>query len=81
MFDVERFVAECREVVESGAGREGMAALVERTVSEPGAVLAGLGEPERAGVHRLHVDDPCGMFLRQLVRQGPTNCNQEVATG
>ncbi len=57
MFDVERFVTECREVVESGGGREGMTALIERTVSEPGAVLAGLGEPERAGVQRLHVAD------------------------
>ena len=57
MFDVQRFVEECQgalgEEDAAGAVRE----LVERAVSDPGAVLAGLGEPERAGVQKIHVAD------------------------
>jgi predicted metal-dependent enzyme (double-stranded beta helix superfamily) len=52
MFDLERFIEECREAVAEGprAAREAMA----RAVSDPGAVLASLGEPERAGVVPLY---------------------------
>jgi predicted metal-dependent enzyme (double-stranded beta helix superfamily) len=57
MFDVQRFVEQCqgalKETDAPGAVRE----IVERTVSNPAAVLAGLGEPNRATVQKIHVAD------------------------
>ena len=32
-------------------------ALVERTVSDPAALMCAIGEPERGGVQRLYVSD------------------------
>jgi len=57
MFNVEQFIDDCKLAVASGDGRKAVEALVERSVSEPSGVLAGLGEPERAGVHKLYVAD------------------------
>jgi predicted metal-dependent enzyme (double-stranded beta helix superfamily) len=57
MFDIQRFIEQCKGALHdtnaSGAIRE----IVERAVSNPAEVLAGLGEPKRATVQRLHVAD------------------------
>jgi predicted metal-dependent enzyme (double-stranded beta helix superfamily) len=57
MFDVQQFVERCQgallETDVSGAVRE----ILERAVSKPGEVLAGLGEPKRATVQKIHVAD------------------------
>ncbi|HEY5634686.1 MAG TPA: hypothetical protein VIT02_13080 [Burkholderiaceae bacterium] len=57
MFDVQRFVDQCqgalKETDPSGAIRE----ILERTVSQPADVLAGLGEPDKASVQKIHVAD------------------------
>lgn len=55
MFDLDRFIAECRAAVTQGqpAVRE----LVARAVAEPGAVLRALGEPTRAGLKTLYRSD------------------------
>jgi predicted metal-dependent enzyme (double-stranded beta helix superfamily) len=54
MFDLDRFIADCRAARTAdpshGAAREVLA----RAVAEPAAVLSALGEPTRAGVHRLY---------------------------
>ena len=58
MFDVERFTAECLEANAEVDAHNAVLELVERTCSDPSAVLEGLGEPTRAGVTRLyHSDD------------------------
>lgn len=51
-FDLDTFIEACREAVADGprAARETMA----RAVSDPGAVLAAVGEPDRAGVFPLY---------------------------
>ena len=55
MFDLERFAADCRAALaEDRGGHRAVREVVARAVSEPGSVLAALGEPKRAGVQRLH---------------------------
>jgi predicted metal-dependent enzyme (double-stranded beta helix superfamily) len=55
MFDLDRFIEECRAAVMQGqpAVRE----LVARAVAEPGDVLRALGEPTRAGLNTLYRSD------------------------
>ena len=57
MFNVEHFIDDCKLAVASGDGHKAVGELVERSVSEPSGVLAGFGEPERAGVQKLYVAD------------------------
>lgn len=55
MFDLERFIEECRAAVNQGqpAVRE----LVSRAVADPAAVLRTLGAPTRAGLNTLYRSD------------------------
>jgi len=55
MFDVERFVDDVKHASQQGHGAVGQ--LLAGAVSEPRAVLAGLGEPQKAGVQTLHRAD------------------------
>ena len=57
MFDVERFTEDCLEANAEVDAHKAVLALVERTCSDPAAVIAGLGEPSRAGVTRLYHSD------------------------
>jgi predicted metal-dependent enzyme (double-stranded beta helix superfamily) len=55
MFNLERFVADCRAALaEDCGGHRAVREVVARAVSEPGPVLAALGEPQRAGVRKLY---------------------------
>jgi predicted metal-dependent enzyme (double-stranded beta helix superfamily) len=55
MFEIESFVESCRAALAQDAGgHRAVRALLTRSVAEPGAVLAGLGEPQRAGITALH---------------------------
>ena len=55
MFDIERFVADCRAALaaERGGGRA-VREVVARAVSDPAALTRALGEPRRAGLNVLH---------------------------
>ena len=57
MFDREQFVADCRAAIKDDTSHKAVRELVAEAVSDPGAVLKGLGEPERAGVHKLYHSD------------------------
>ncbi|MCZ6629615.1 MAG: hypothetical protein O7E56_15455 [SAR324 cluster bacterium] len=58
MFELERFVEECHEVQRKGDNQNAICDLLARAVSDPSAVLKGLGEPDRAAVSKLyHGDD------------------------
>ncbi len=52
MFDKDRFIEDCRAAVKEGqpAVRE----VVQAAVSDPSAVIAGLGAPESAGIKTLY---------------------------
>jgi predicted metal-dependent enzyme (double-stranded beta helix superfamily) len=52
VFDTDRFIADCRETG-AASGPAGVLEVVSRAVSDPGDVLAALGEPGRAGVQVL----------------------------
>ena len=54
MFDLFQFVADCREATVSDKSQKYLREVVARAVSEPAAVLAALGEPQRAGLHMLY---------------------------
>ncbi len=58
MFDRDRFIADCRTTLTEGASQRATREVVARAVSDPAAVLKGLGEPKRAEVQKLyHSDD------------------------
>jgi len=54
MFDLDRFIAECRAAVSLDPSHKSVREIVARAVSEPAAVIAGLGAPGRAEVQRLY---------------------------
>ena len=55
MFDLDGFVSSCRAALaEDAGGSRAVRELLARTVGEPGQVMAGLGEPQRAGLTALH---------------------------
>lgn len=55
MFDLERFVAECRNALAADQGGPGaVREVVAAAVADPAGVMAGLGEPRRAGLTALH---------------------------
>jgi predicted metal-dependent enzyme (double-stranded beta helix superfamily) len=57
MFDLDRFIADCREALAADPSHKGAREVVARAVSDPAAVLAGIGEPEHAGVEPLYRSD------------------------
>jgi len=54
MFDLFQFIADCREAVSQDKSHRFVREVVARAVCDPGAVIAALGEPERAGLHNLY---------------------------
>ena len=55
MFDLDRFVSECRTALAEDPGRQkAVREVAARAVSTPGEVLRSLGEPKRAGLFVLH---------------------------
>ena len=57
MFDMDRFVADCRNAASQDSSHKSVREVVARAVSDPTQVLKGLGEPQRAGVQTLHRSD------------------------
>jgi predicted metal-dependent enzyme (double-stranded beta helix superfamily) len=57
MFDLDQFVAECRAAVKADPTHKAVREVLARAVSDPAGVIAGLGEPERAGVQKLYCSD------------------------
>jgi len=54
MFDLDRFIADCRAALAADASHKSVREVVARAVAEPPAVLKTLGEPQRGGVHKLY---------------------------
>jgi predicted metal-dependent enzyme (double-stranded beta helix superfamily) len=57
MFEVDRFIADCRAARSHDASHKAVREVIARAVAEPAAVLKALGEPKRAGVDKLHHGD------------------------
>lgn len=56
MFDLEQFIADCRAARAADPSHRAVREVVDRAMSDPRAVLNGLGEPKRAGVQKLYHD-------------------------
>jgi len=54
MFSTEQLIADCRAALAADKSHKLVCEVVRRAVSEPAAVLKGLGEPEHAGLHELY---------------------------
>jgi predicted metal-dependent enzyme (double-stranded beta helix superfamily) len=57
MFDVDQFVADCRAAFAKDTTDNGVREVLARAVSDPAAVLKGVGEPKRAEVRTLFRSD------------------------
>lgn len=54
MFDVDLFIADCRDAVEEDAPHKAVAEVMRRAMSDPAAVLSALGEPSAPGITPLY---------------------------
>jgi predicted metal-dependent enzyme (double-stranded beta helix superfamily) len=57
MFDLDRFIADCRDAVGQDPTHKAAREVLARAVADPSAVLSALGEPRRAGVTPLYRSD------------------------
>ncbi len=57
MFDVEKFIEDCKVAVQGTASMGAVQDLVARAVSDPNALINALGEPTKGGVHKLYQSD------------------------
>ena len=57
MFDVDQFIADCRAAVRADLTHKSVREVMARAVAEPSAVVAGLGEPKRAEIRKLHCSE------------------------
>jgi predicted metal-dependent enzyme (double-stranded beta helix superfamily) len=54
MFDLERFITDCRTALAEDSSHRAVREVVARAVADPAAVLKALGEPKRAGMTSLY---------------------------
>jgi predicted metal-dependent enzyme (double-stranded beta helix superfamily) len=52
--EVDRFVEDVRRARLEGDSQKAVEEVLSRTVSDPGIVLRGIGEPTEAGIHTIH---------------------------
>jgi predicted metal-dependent enzyme (double-stranded beta helix superfamily) len=58
MFELDRFIADCRAAIAEDASHKAVREIVARAVADPAAVLKGVGEPRTGGIDTLyHGDD------------------------
>ena len=54
MFELERFIENCRSARAEDETHKAVREVVAEAVADAGTVMAGLGEPEEAGLHTLY---------------------------
>jgi len=62
MFDLDRFIADCRAAVAEDPSHKLVRGIVHRAVAEPQSVLKSLGEPRFAGVDVIYRGDDVTIF-------------------
>jgi hypothetical protein len=65
MFETERFVADCRAAFAEDPTHKAVREVLAGTVSDPAAVLKGLGEPKRAEIQKLFHSDALTIITKQ----------------
>jgi predicted metal-dependent enzyme (double-stranded beta helix superfamily) len=54
VFDLDRFIEECRVARAADADAKGVRDIVQRAISEPASIMRALGEPRRAEFRAVH---------------------------
>ena len=54
MFDRENFIADCRAAFAADPSHKAVREVVARAISDPAAVLKGLGAPTKAGIGKIY---------------------------
>ena len=54
MFDLDRFIADCRSALAADNSHKYVRDVITRAVSDPAAILKGMGEPKRGMVQTLY---------------------------
>jgi predicted metal-dependent enzyme (double-stranded beta helix superfamily) len=54
MFELNQFISDCRAALATDKSHKSVREVVARAVSDPAAVLKGLGEPKRSEVQKLY---------------------------
>ena len=54
MFDRDQFIADCRAALAADPSHKAVREVVARAVSDPAAVLKGLGAPTKGGVQKIY---------------------------
>lgn len=54
MFDIDRFVSDCRDAMDHDPTHKATAEIVRRAMANPSAVMAALGEPTEPGITPLY---------------------------
>jgi len=62
MFDLDEFIADCREAVAEESSHKAVREVVARAVAEPAAIVKALGEPRFAGVDVLYRGEDVTIF-------------------
>ena len=57
MFDLDRFIEDCRAAVCEAPTHQAARDIVARAVADPAAVMVALGEPRRAGIDLIYRGD------------------------
>jgi predicted metal-dependent enzyme (double-stranded beta helix superfamily) len=57
MFDIERFIEECKAAVAEDDSHKAAREVVERALAAPGEIVRALGEPRQAGLETLYRSD------------------------
>ena len=65
MLDLDAFFAECEDAVAQDPSHKSVHEILARVVSDPGAVLAAVGEPRQAGLNALYQSP--GLTILNLV--------------
>lgn len=55
--DIEQLIQDCAAAASDSAPTKAVREILARAVSDPAGLLQVLGEPEQAGIQRLHVSD------------------------
>jgi predicted metal-dependent enzyme (double-stranded beta helix superfamily) len=54
MFDLDQFIADCRAALAADRSHKLVREVVARAVSDPAALMRGIGEPDRSGIQKLY---------------------------
>jgi hypothetical protein len=54
MFDLDQLIADCHAALAADKSHKSVREVVARAVSDPAAILKGLGEPKRSEVQKLY---------------------------